>query len=98
MTIFTAPLETRVKLRDRSFQMGDVARPHHSNPDLWLVSSATHSTDAVKVFYRVSLSTGTCTCEGHRQRGICRHVARVSWELHRSRAVPTNIIQFPVAA
>lgn len=85
MTLFSAPHETRVRLRDRSLHLGDIARPHRSNPDIWLVSSATHSTASYTVYYRVSLSAGSCTCEGYRQRGICRHVCRVSWELHKRR-------------
>ena len=65
--------------RNRRLQMsldkGDRVRQDRRNPDVWLVSSATHS----NVWYRVR-DGRSCGCEGFRQRGICRHLVRISWE------------------
>lgn len=79
-----APLSEHKRLRDRSLALGDVVKRHRSDPDIWLVSSATHSTDHVRVYYRVNVARVTCGCEGYRYHGICRHLCRVSWELHRA--------------
>jgi hypothetical protein len=78
---FTASQATRARLRDRSVQLGDKVRRHHSNPEIWEVSAQSFSTDKVKAYYKVDTVNVTCTCKGFQLKGICRHLCRVSWEL-----------------
>ncbi len=63
-----------------SFDAGDRVRQDRRNPDVWLVSSKTYS----NVSYRVH-DGRSCGCAGFAHRGICRHLCRVSWEIHQSR-------------
>ena len=58
-----------------SLAKGDQLRRDRRNPDVWLVSSASHA----NVWYRVQ-DGRSCGCVGFQQRGICRHLVRVSWE------------------
>lgn len=94
---FHASQETRVRLRDKSFANGDQVRRHHSNPDVWLVSAQSFSTESVRGWYKVSVSQATCTCKGFHLRGICRHLCRVSWEawLTEQKSRYANVIPFP---
>ena len=65
------------RLRD-SFAKNDRVRQSRTNPDIWLVSSSTYP----NVWYKVNRVTCTCGCAGYLHRGVCRHLVRVSWELH----------------
>ena len=70
-----------------SFKAGDTARQNPRHPGEWLVSSKTHSSDTIKVSYRVTLDDGvvhnSCGCKGFQFRGMCRHLVRAHWEQHK---------------
>lgn len=67
-----------------SYKAGDTARQNPRHPGEWLVSSKTHSSDTIKVSYRVTLDNGvtrnSCGCKGFEYRGMCRHLVRAHWE------------------
>lgn len=86
------------RLTKKSHDLGDLLKPHRTNPDIMLVSAQSLSTDAARVWYKVNIVTGTCTCKSFTRWANCRHLCRVSWELHKRQERPTNIIDFPAFA
>ena len=64
-----------------SFDKGDTVRQDRRNPDVWLVSSSQYA----NVHYRVR-DGRSCGCAWFARTGqACRHMVRVSWELHQQR-------------
>jgi len=82
----TLSRETRNRLLHDSIAKGDEIRQDRRNPDVWLVSSATHP----NVWYRVR-NGRHCGCQAFAHRGYCRHLVRLSFELHQMKnATETN--------
>ncbi len=71
------------RLRDKSLALGDQLKPHRTNPEIMLVSAQSLTTEHARAWYKVNIITGTCTCMGFHRFQNCRHLARVSWELHK---------------
>ncbi len=69
-----------------SFDAGDRVRQDRRNPSVWLVSSTTYP----NIWYRVK-NGQSCGCAGFAHRGICRHLIRVSWEIHLLRKQHTEV-------
>jgi len=72
-------VERRNALLAKSLELGDKVRRDRRNPNVWLVSSATHP----NVWYRATECS--CGCKGYQHYGVCRHMVRVSFELHQLR-------------
>lgn len=100
MTPFAARnMDDLKRLRDKSFAQGDQLKPHRTNPDIILVSAQSMSSDAARVWYKVNTRTHTCTCKGFARFANCRHLCRVSYELHKAtHQAPANVVQFRPAA
>lgn len=81
-------VEDRNRRLRLSIEKGDRVRRDRHNPDVWLVSSSSHP----NVWYRVQ-DGKSCGCTGFRQRRMCRHLVRVSWEVfqERKRARATEV-------
>jgi hypothetical protein len=73
--------DKRNQFLQKSFTLGDQVKQDRRNPDVWLVSSSTHA----NVWYRVK-DGRSCGCAWFARTGApCRHLVRVSWELHQLR-------------
>lgn len=73
--------EKRNAALQKSIDKGDRVRQDRRNPEVWLVSSSQFP----NVWYRVR-DGRSCGCEWFARTGApCRHLVRVSWELHQLR-------------
>lgn len=75
--------DRRNHLLRSSVEKGDTVRRDRRNAEVWLVSSASYP----NVSYRVH-DGQSCGCKWFQERGTaCRHMTRVSWEIHQARKV-----------
>lgn len=99
MTPFSAQnMADITRLRDRSIAIGDQVKAHRSDPSIMLVTAQSMSTDQAQAWYKVNIVEGTCTCKGFKHFANCRHLCRVSWELHLAKQRPANVVDFKQAA